>query len=257
MSASEAEKELPCIAILCGGLAQRMGSLTKDVPKSMLEVAGEPFIAHQLRLLVSAGFQRVVLLCGHLGSQINDYVQNGDHFGCSVSYSFDGPDLLGTGGAVRRALPLLSDVFMLTYGDSYCPTNYRRIYEAFQISQQPALMTIFHNDNLWDQSNVEYSEGRIMRYSKTQTGECLKYIDYGVSVFSRGVFAMISPEEAFDLANIQQNLAVNGDLAGLQVYERFYEIGSIGGLDETEAMLRKLQADQLAVSSLNRRELDH
>jgi len=248
MSASESV-EMPCIGVLCGGLATRMGSLTQKSPKSMLQVAGEPFIAHQLRLLAQAGLQRVVLLCGYLGSQISDYVQDGKQFGCTVSYSFDGPNLLGTGGAVRQALSLLGTEFMLVYGDSYCPTNYRRIYEAFQVSQQPALMTIFNNQNLWDKSNVEYRDKKITRYEKGCPDSFMSYIDYGVSMFNQKVFAKMSPDEEFDLSTVHRNLVVRGHLAGLQVYERFYEIGSMAGLHETEAMLRNLQLASLTRSS--------
>jgi NDP-sugar pyrophosphorylase family protein len=55
------------IAILAGGLATRLRPVTETVPKALIEVAGEPFLAHQLRLLRTHGFERVVLLVGYLG----------------------------------------------------------------------------------------------------------------------------------------------------------------------------------------------
>lgn len=238
MSAQGAETELPTIAVLCGGLATRLRPVTLTVPKSMLQVAGEPFIAHQLRLLVKAGFQDVVLLCGYLGDQIQDFVQDGNQFGCKVRFSFDGPDLLGTGGAVRRALPLLRREFMLTYGDSYCPTNYVRIYEAFRDSRMPGLMTIFHNENRWDTSNVEYRDQRIVRYDKTARDANMKHIDYGVSAFKSEVFEGFEGDQAFELSSIQKNLVEKGQLAGLEVFERFYEIGKMDGLEEADIELR-------------------
>jgi NDP-sugar pyrophosphorylase family protein len=204
----------------------------------MLQVAGEPFIAHQLRLLVRAGFRSVVLLCGYLGDQLQSFVQDGSQFGCEVRFSFDGQDLLGTGGAVRRALPLLGREFMLTYGDSYCPTNYFRIYEAFRAFSKPALMTIFHNENRWDTSNVDYRDQRIVRYDKTARDASMEYIDYGVSAFKAEVFEEDEDGQAFDLSSIQKNLVERGQLAGLEVFERFYEIGKAGGLEAADSELR-------------------
>lgn len=228
---------MPPIAILCGGLATRLHPMTQTLPKSMLEVAGEPFIAHQLRLLSRAGFREVVLLCGFLGEQIQSFVGNGDDFGCAVEYAFDGPQLLGTGGAVRRALRLLGNEFMLVYGDSYLPTDYARVYAGFQSSGLPALMTVYHNLNQWDRSNVEFRNSRVVRYEKNPGDSGLEYIDYGLSAFRADVFTEMDPERSFDLALLQQELARRGELAGIEVEERFYEIGSIDGLAATEAFL--------------------
>jgi NDP-sugar pyrophosphorylase family protein len=233
---------LPPVAILCGGLATRLHPVTLTVPKSMLEVAGKPFISHQLQLLVQAGFRHVVLLCGYLGDQIENFVGDGSHFGCKVEYSFDGPDLLGTGGAVLRALPLLGPDFMLTYGDSYCATNYRRIYEAFKASMKPALMTVFHNEDRWDRSNVEYRDHKIIRYDKSAPDARMTYIDYGVSVFMARVFEDRGQAAAFDLSSIQTDLVAKEQLAGLEVYERFYEIGKVSGLEAADSRLRELLA---------------
>jgi NDP-sugar pyrophosphorylase family protein len=238
MSESDSDFEMPTIAILCGGLATRLRPLTTSIPKSMLEVANEPFIAHQLRLLVQAGFRNIVLLCGHLGQQIERFVQDGSPFGCSVSYSSDGAELLGTGGAIRRALPLLGQVFMVIYGDSYCPTNYRSIHGAFRASGQPALMTVFRNQNQWDRSNVEFANHQIIRYDKNARDERLTHIDYGVSTFRSDLFELCN-EHSFDLATIQKDLVATGRLAGFEVFERFYEIGSSEGLYETDALLRR------------------
>lgn len=239
MNASKSKVYLPTVAILCGGLATRLRPLTTHLPKSMIAVAGEPFLAHQLRMLVGAGFAQVVLLCGYLGEQIEEYVQDGSCFGCTVSYSYDGMELLGTGGAIRRALPLLGPEFMLIYGDSYCPTDYRRIYEAFKASGQPALMTVFRNQDKWDRSNVEFRDGHIIRYDKGARDEYLTHIDYGVSAFREDVFQQ-EVSLRFDLAVIQKELVAQGRLAGVEVFERFYEIGSSEGLQETDSLLREV-----------------
>jgi NDP-sugar pyrophosphorylase family protein len=232
MSESGTEVKLPPIAVLCGGLGTRLWPLTEKIPKSMLEMAGEPFIAWQLRLLAAAGFRDVVLLCGYLGEQIEQFAGDGKQFGLKVRYCHDGEKPLGTGGAVRRALPILGSTFMTIYGDSYCPTDYRRIYSAYLSSGKAALMTVFQNENRWDKSNVEYRDGCIVRYDKNNPDESMTYIDYGVNVFTDRVFSVIPENEVFDLAIIQTSLARKGNLAGIEVSERFFEVGSQSGIDD-------------------------
>ena len=154
------------IAILAGGLATRMRPLTATVPKSLLDVNGEPFIAHQLRLLAGWGVERVVVCGGYLGEQIEAYVGDGSRFGLQVAYSFDGDRLLGTAGALLRALPLLGDRFMTIYGDSYLPCDARAAVRAFDESRKLALMTVLRNQGKWDTSNVVFEGGEIVVYDK-------------------------------------------------------------------------------------------
>jgi NDP-sugar pyrophosphorylase family protein len=229
---------MPPIAILAGGLATRLRPLTTSIPKSMVEVAGAPFIEHQLRLLVREGFKDIVVCTGHIGDQIESFVGNGSRFGCSVQYSKDGAEPLGTGGALRRATPLLGRSFMVTYGDSYLDTSYAQPWAAFRRSELPALMTVHRNEGRWDASNVEFSEGRIKRYDKIVKTPAMNYIDYGLGVFSREALLTPSLEESFDLAHLYRMLAQRRLLAGYEVHQRFYEIGSPAGLAETDRYLR-------------------
>jgi NDP-sugar pyrophosphorylase family protein len=237
---------LPTIAVLCGGLATRLRPITEKIPKSLLEVAGEPFVCHQLRLLRNAGFERVVLLCGFLGEQIRDYIGSGSRFGLKVEYSFDGAQLLGTGGALKKALPCLGTEFMVVYGDSYLPTDYRRVFAAFRQAGRPALMAVFRNDNQWDRSNVEYCEGQIRRYEKGIEDAALNYIDYGLSAFRAEVFECLPEHVPIDLAAIQSRLAHANEMTGVEVFERFYEIGSPLGISQTEEYLRGLESTRPA-----------
>src|SRR5258708_1931944 len=109
------------IAILAGGLATRLRPITETIPKALVEIAGEPFLAHQLHLLRANGYERVVMCVGYLGEMVRDFAGDGSQFGMQVEYSFDGEALLGTAGALRKALPLLADDFSVIYGDSYLP----------------------------------------------------------------------------------------------------------------------------------------
>lgn len=234
---------MPPMAILSGGLATRLRPITETIPKSMVLVAGEPFVVHQLRMLAGQGFKKVVLLCGFLGEQIQSCIGDGSQFGLEVSYSFDGDVLRGTGGAVKKALPLLGSKFMLIYGDSWCPTNYRTIWEFFAESRMLGLMTVFENNNQWDTSNVQFEEGRIINYDKTARTAAMRYIDYGVGTYRSTAFDSWGNDEAFDLSSVQRRLLQSNQLVGFPVTERFYEIGSPTGLQEADAMMRAFHPD--------------
>jgi len=230
---------MPPLALLAGGLAIRLRPHTLKVPKAMMEVAGEPFIVHQLRLMRREGVERVVLCVGYLGEQIEACVGDGDQFGVAVDYCYDGPNLLGTGGALRKALPRLGPEFLVMYGDSWLDTGFAPIVATFRKSGKPALMTVFRNEGRWDASNVWYEDGVIKRYDKIERVPQMRHIDWGLSLVKADLLTSHPAEAAFDLAEVYANLARRGQLAGYEATTRFYEIGSAEGLRETDALLRK------------------
>ena len=230
--------DMPPLALLAGGLATRLGRLTKQMPKAMLEIAGEPFIAHQLRLLRRERIPRVVICAGYLAEQIQDYVGDGSRFGLPVTYRIDGPRLLGTGGALRAALGELGSELLVMYGDSWLDTAYTPVVEAFRQSGQPALMTVFRNKGQWDTSNVWFEDGRIRLYDKRERLAQMQHIDWGLGMIRSEALASQPAGQPFDLGDFYSELSRGGRLAGYEVTNRFYEIGSIEGLRETDALLR-------------------
>lgn len=230
------------VAILAGGLATRLGPVAENVPKSLLELNGEPFIFHQLRLLKAHGVQRVVLCVGHLGEMIRQVVREGQNFGVEVDYSFDGTALLGTAGAVKNALPKLGNSFLVLYGDSYLVCDYAAVARGFLRTGKLALMTVFKNDGQWDTSNVEYQAGRILAYSKKNRTPRMQYIDYGLGAFSAQAFARVPTGQASDLTELYGRILEEGQLGGMEMRQRFYEIGSPAGLEETARFLAIQQA---------------
>jgi NDP-sugar pyrophosphorylase family protein len=223
-------------AILSGGLATRLRPITETIPKAMISIAGEPFVAHQLRLLRARGIDRVVICAGYLGETIREFVRDGAPFGIDVDYSWDGPTLQGTAGAVRNALPLLGEKFFVLYGDSYLPCDYAQTETIFMKSGRPGLMTVFPNDGRWDSSNVEFDNGRIIDYNKRVRTPAMRHIDYGLGVFQGSVFAGLPPGP-YDLADVYADLLARDELAAAEVPERFYETGSVAGIAELSALL--------------------
>ncbi len=226
---------LPAV-ILAGGLATRLKPLTETIPKSLIKINGEPFIAHQLRLLKAAGVTSVTLCLGYLGEMIREFVSTGAPFGIDVAYSTDGPIPLGTAGALRHALPNLGEAFFVIYGDSYLPCDYAAIEAAFLASGKSGLMTVYRNEGLYDTSNVEFAEGRIKAYDKRTRTSRMQHIDYGLGVFHRNVFEQLGPGPR-DLATVYQDLLVREQLVAVEVSERFYEIGSFAGIEELSGKL--------------------
>lgn len=225
------------VAILAGGLATRLGGLTLKTPKCLLEVAGRPFISHQLLGLAKQGVSRAILCLGYLSEQVIEVVGDGSEYGLEVAYSFDGPDLRGTAGAVKQALPLLGSKFFVLYGDSYLSCSYAAVQHAFEAAGKLALMTVFRNEGQWDSSNVEYHDGRIIAYDKQHRTPGMRYIDYGLGVWDFRAFDVVPLAGSCDLAWLSKEMLVRDELAGFEVSDRFFEIGSSSGLEETRKYL--------------------
>jgi NDP-sugar pyrophosphorylase family protein len=236
------EDTLPPVCILAGGRGTRLGELAREVPKPLLEVAGEPFLIHQLRLLAGHGAREAVVCVGYRGELIESRL--GDACcGVRLAYSHDGPGLDGTLGAIRRALPLLSERFLVLYGDTYLRLDYRAANRAWSDSALPALMVALRNEGRWDTSNVRYERGRVLAYDTHAPTAEMSWIDYGLGGLVAGALDRVAESES-DLAALYAALARRGELCGYPATERFYEIGTPVALEETAAFLRSRGPDQ-------------
>jgi N-acetyl-alpha-D-muramate 1-phosphate uridylyltransferase len=228
------------VVILAGGLATRMKPITEKTPKAMLDIDGRPFIYHQLNLLKKKGINRVILCVGFLGEMIENYVGDGTKFQLNVKYSYDGEKLLGTGGAIKKALKYLEDSFFIMYGDSYLDVDYGEIEATFLKAPRKGLMTVYRNDGKWDTSNVVFRNNEIQIYSKKERTEGMNYIDYGLGILKKTALRDFGTGTVFDLAYVYEKLAKEKQLMGYEVFERFYEIGSKEGLKELQQKISGL-----------------
>jgi N-acetyl-alpha-D-muramate 1-phosphate uridylyltransferase len=225
------------VAILAGGLGTRLHPATEQLPKALVRIGDRPFIHWQLALLAQQGITDVVLCIGHLGEQIRAAVDEGAASGLTVRYSCDGDVLLGTGGALRRALPMLGPSFFVLYGDSYPPCSFAAVQAAYELRGAPALMTVLRNEDRWDRSNVLFRDGRIVEYNKRAPRPGMAHVDFGLGILASRVLETCSNGAVFDLADVYQALATRGELGAYEVGERFYEIGSVAGIEATERYL--------------------
>ena len=229
------------VAILAGGLATRLRPLTETIPKALVRVAGKPFIERQLDFLKTQNVSQVVICAGYMGEKIEAAVGDGRAFGLNVVYSYDGPVLLGTGGALKRACGQLGGEFFVLYGDSYLPVDFSTVAAAFDRTSYPGLMTILENRGRWDLSNVYVEQGKIVEYNKKSPRAEMHHIDYGLGILTTEAFNSVSGKVSFDLADLYHQLSIRGELAAFEVSQRFYEIGSHQGLRETEEYFRSKQ----------------
>ena len=224
--------------IMAGGLGTRLGRLTARSPKSLVDISGRPFLEHQLELLRSNGIRRVLVCVGHLGEQIKARFGDGRRFGVAIRYSEEGEDLLGTGGALKKAEPLLEERFFLLWGDSYLLLNYREIGRAFLGSDSLGLMVVYRNANGRIRSNVRVRDGRVALYDKWKAHPDMLYIDNGFSAWSKAILGMIPAGKPFEIERLFQRLSRKGEVAAYVTAQRFYEVGSVPGLGELRRLLR-------------------
>ena len=226
--------------ILAGGVAMRLRPLTEKVPKAMLPIAGKPFLEHQIALLRANGINEIVVCVGFLSSAIIDYFGDGSRFGVHITYSHEGEPLLGTGGAVRKAAPLLQDVFVVTYGDSYLMIDYADLFRRFAATNLPAMMVVYRNEDRWDRSNVVLTDGMVSFYSKGERPPNTVYIDAGVSIYRKYALGMLPAKDPVGLDVLLHDLTNKQKLGAYETEQRFYEIGSFAGLEELQQIFTKV-----------------
>jgi len=228
------------VAILAGGMATRLGLLTRSRPKSLVMIDTKPFLEHQIMMLKKGGVKEIVLCVGHFAQQIVNYFRDGTSYGVHITYSIEEKPL-GTAGALKNAERLLNEVFLTLYGDSFLSVNFKEILSFFMRSQKLGLMTVFNNNGLYDRSNTYVDDtGLVVKYDKqSETG--LEYIDYGLNVFQKKVLEMIPPDEYYTLEQVFNRLIGMRQLISFETKERFYEIGSITGLAEFQKYVQSVR----------------
>jgi NDP-sugar pyrophosphorylase family protein len=231
------------IAVLAGGFATRLGSLVEDTPKCMVEVNGKPFVDWQLDLLIKSGYEDFIFCVSYKSEIVQEFLGDGSDRGVRIRYSLDGETQLGTGGAIQNAFPLLGSSFGVIYGDSYLPTDYLAVEKKFLESKCQAVMTIYENRNQFDSSNVEFTKGKLINYEKGRKNSEMRFIDYGITYFREAAFDHWADQSAFDLSDVCHQLATHGQLDGFEVLERFFEIGSVQGIEELSQYLREASGE--------------
>ena len=225
------------VAILAGGLATRLGDLTKNQPKSMLKIDGKPFLTYQLEFLRRGGVEDIVLCIGHSGKQIERYFGKGITYGVNIRYSYEDKPL-GTAGALRQAEKLLDNLFFTMYGDSYVRLDFGSVMSRFKSQNKLALMTVYENHDRYGKSNTEIQGTLVKRFSKKEKTNGMTHIEYGVDVFRREILKMIPANEFYSLDDLFPRLIAQEELLAFEVNERFYEIGSLEGLKEFEQFVK-------------------
>jgi NDP-sugar pyrophosphorylase family protein len=217
------------VAILCGGLGTRLGALTADLPKPMLEIGGRPFLERVVESFVSCGLRSFVLMTGFRSGVIEEHFGEGSRFGASIRYSVE-VEPLGTGGAVREAADLLGPRFVLTYGDVL-----RRFdYDRFVTAHRANCLAVYPRRT---EGNTAVADGLVTRFDKG--AKDLPYVDAGFSVMSRDAVDLLPPGASSFEQVVYAQLAPRGELEGEVVDHDFFDIGTPDELARTRAVLEE------------------
>ncbi len=225
------------VVILAGGLATRLGGLTRNQPKSMVKVLGKPFLEYQLELLRRGGVKNIVLCIGHMGEQIEGHFGDGKRYGVNIRYSVE-DKLLGTAGAFKQAESLLDDAFFTMYGDSYLFLDFSATMRYFKSRNRLALMTVYKNYDRYGRSNTVVEGNLVKKFSKQEKTENMVYIEYGANIFSKEALNMIPEDQFYSLDDLFPRLIEMEELLAFEVKERFYEVGSPQGLKEFKECIK-------------------
>lgn len=229
------------VVVLLGGLGTRLNSIDSNKPKAMIDIYGKPFFYYQLHLMKQYGLRNFIFCVGYKGKVIRSFFQNGRRFGVNIKYSYDGKKQLGTGGALRKILPLLKEDFIVIYGDSYMDADYGElVYTYYRVKKDKGkrgLIAVFKNKNRYDTSNVLFKGGKLLKYDKQHISSDMEYIDYGISILNKSVVKKIPKGKYFDLSSLYHELVKNGQMSGYEVNKRFYEIGTPFSLRETKEFI--------------------
>lgn len=218
----------PVVAILCGGFGTRLGTLTRDVPKPMIEIGGRPYLEHVVESFAQRSLRELVLLTGYRAEVIEEHFGDGARFGVRIAYSRES-EPLGTGGALREARALLGDRFILTFGDVLRRFDYDRfVYQ--HIANCLAVYRRLHR------GNTDVAEGYVTRFDKRAPE--LPYVDAGFSVMLTSTIDLLPPSGACSFEEIvYANLAEHGQLEAEVVDHDFCDIGTPDELARTRAKL--------------------
>ena len=226
------------MVILCGGLAIRLRDIAKDIPKSMVQIDGKPFLEYQIENLRKNSIKDIILCVGHLSEKIKDYFGNGEQFGVNIRYSHDGDKPLGQIGAIKNAESLLEDVFFVMYGDSYLSVDFQKLYSYFMRNNKLGLMVVYKNYDKYDMSNLIIKDNMVTKYGRNGVTKDMIYIDYGVSIFRKKALNLVPKNTFYTTKQFFSDLIKKEELLAFEASKRFYHIGNPDALEEFKSFIR-------------------
>lgn len=223
------------VAILAGGLGTRLRSVVADRPKVLARVNGRPFLSHLLDQVAEAGFEQVVLCTGFRADAVEA------EFGHSyrtlrLGYSPE-PEPLGTGGALRLALPqLTSSSVLVLNGDSYCDADLAAFWQTHQQSGARGSLLLVWVADAGRYGQVEVtSQGEILSFREKQPGAPAGWINAGIYLLERALLANIPVGRAVSLERECFPGWLGLRLQGVTVQGKFLDIGTPQSYAQAEA----------------------
>ncbi|WP_109527783.1 sugar phosphate nucleotidyltransferase [Nocardia aurea] len=228
---------VPQVVVIAGGMGSRLQPVTADLPKILVPVAGRPFLEYVLKLLLGQGIKRIHFCLGYCARQILDYLNRYETNGFEFTSTVESTPL-GTGGALRMALPWLEKEFVVLLGDTYTPIDFSELVSRFRTSGRSGAMVVLRDHSWLVPSNVRIAKGLVVEYSKLCAEGRFDYVDYGIAILGRETLLRLRSDIVCDLKILFDSLIAEDELAALDVSQRFYEIGSPAGLAELDRLVQ-------------------
>lgn len=157
--------------ILAAGLGTRLGDLTSDRPKALVEVCGRTMLEHQLKHLSAAGFDRFVINIHHFAPKVKAFLEEHDNFGLDIRLSDETDLLLDTGGGIRKAMRLFdNDLPVLVHNvDIFSGVGLKALYDGHVESGADATLVVAERST---SRYLYFDEGSMLRgWSNEKTGQ--------------------------------------------------------------------------------------
>ena len=246
------------VAILAGGMGTRLRERSGDLPKPMVPVLGKPVLHHQIELCCKHGFTDIALLVQHRHEKISEYFGDGSAFGVKLSYAIE-KEPRGTSGALRDALPILADRFLLLYGDTFMDVDLRKLWNAHVATGAVGTLFVHPNDHPQDSDLVDIgaqgSVRAILPYPHPEGWEVRNLVNAALYVLDRTGLEEVTPAEGKeDIAKhmFPRMLKLGRRLHGYQTPEYIKDMGTPERLDKVERDLIAGLPERLSSRQLRR-----
>jgi histidinol-phosphate phosphatase family protein len=228
------------VAILAGGLGTRLRVRSGNLPKAMVPVLGKPVLHYQIELCHKYGFTNIALLVQHRHQKIFEYFGDGSTLGVNLNYSIEAQPR-GTAGALRDALPMLSERFLLLYGDTFLDVDLTKLWKAHDTSGAVGTLFLHPNDHPHDSDIVAIDENSavqaILPYPHPQGREVRNLVNAALYVFDRAGLEDVTPLDGkADIAKhmFPRMLDLGRPLYGYVSPEYIKDMGTPERLDKVE-----------------------
>jgi len=224
--------------ILAGGFGKKLGPVNANLPKPLVNVAGQPFIFHLFKQLKNENFTEIIILAGYKSNLFVDLIKNYKETGIKIKV-IEQPSNFDTGARIVHALSHLNDNFLLLYGDNYCGISIKKLIEAFNKKSKMLQLLAYEDLTNFSRPNLDIDKNSdVTIYDTERKNKNLKYVDIGYMCVNKNIFKNISFSENLSLSrDILPNLVKSKKICAYETYNLYCAVGDMQRLLQARSML--------------------